>query len=153
MMKKIARLKLLIFLLLAAASTVSAQILKPVKWSYAAKKLDDKHAVIYLKAVIDDGWHIYSVNQPEGGPQKTLFTFKKVNGISLVGKPSEPEPEKHFEKAFGIDVFYFEHSVIFQQKVSLKRAEAIVKGHLTYMACNDHQCLPPEDLDFAVPVK
>jgi thiol:disulfide interchange protein DsbD len=29
----------------------------------------------------------------------------------------------------------------------------MVRGTLEYMTCNDRQCLPPEDIDFAIEVK
>ena len=52
-----------------------------------------------------------------------------------------------------MEVSYFERSVIFQQKVKLKGKTAIVKGKLEYMVCDDHQCLPPEEIGFSVTVK
>ena len=29
---------------------------------------------------------------------------------------------------------------------------AAVKGQLEYMTCNDKKCLPPEDVDFSIPL-
>ena len=52
-----------------------------------------------------------------------------------------------------MNVSYFEKSVIFQQKVKLTGANATVKGTLEYMVCDDSQCLPPETVEFSVPVK
>lgn len=132
---------------------VQAQILTPVKWSYAAKKINDKEAVIFLKATIDNGWHIYSQNVKEGGPIKTEFKFKPSKEYTLVGKTSEPTPVTKFESAFKMNVSYFETEVIFQQKVKLIAGKATVKGQLEYMTCNNKQCLPPEDVDFTVDVK
>jgi thiol:disulfide interchange protein DsbD len=52
-----------------------------------------------------------------------------------------------------MDVTYFEKSVVFQQKIKLKSANATaVKGQLEYMTCNDQKCLPPEDIDFSIPL-
>ncbi|OCX54719.1 hypothetical protein BEL04_00175 [Mucilaginibacter sp. PPCGB 2223] len=139
--------------LLCCCQTIClGQILKPVKWSYASKKLDEHHAVIYFKADIDDGWHIYSLNQPDGGPKKTTFVLNRNTGFTANGKPIEPKPKKHFEKAFGIYVYYFEHSVIFQQKILIKKPQTTIKGTLTFMVCNNHQCLSPEDIEFAIPI-
>lgn len=140
------------FVLLGAIKG-QAQILTPVKWSYAAKKISNTEAVVFMKATIDDGWHIYSQNVKEGGPVKTEFTFPVSKEYTLNGKTSEPAPVTKFEKAFGMNVSYFEHSVIFQQKIKLKAGQATVKGSLEYMTCNDHQCLPPENLDFTIAVK
>ncbi len=133
--------------------TASSQILKPVKWSYAAKKTSAKEAVVYLKATIEEGWHLYSQTVPEGGPVKTTITFSPDKSFSLVGKTVEPKPITKHEAVFNMDVSYFESSVIFQQKVKLTGAGATVKGTIEFMVCNDSQCLPPETIDFSVPVK
>jgi len=131
----------------------SAQIEQPVKWAYAAKKISDREAVIFIKATIDKGWHIYSQHIKDGGPVKTSFTFTPAPDYKLAGITSEPVPVTHFEKSFGMDVSYFENAVIFQQKVKLKKARTVVKGSLEYMTCNDHKCLPPSDVDFSVSIK
>jgi DsbC/DsbD-like thiol-disulfide interchange protein len=128
-----------------------AQIEAPVKWSYAAKKTSATEAVVLLKATIQTGWHIYSLNVKEGGPIKTSFTFAKSADYSLDGKPSEPTPVTKYEKSFSMNVSYFEKEVVFQQKIKLKSDKAtIVKGKLEYMTCNDMKCLPPEDIDFSI---
>jgi len=148
-MKK-AILVLVIFLMSAAAY---AQIESPVKWSYAAKKISSTEAVLFLRATIDDGWHIYALNLKEGGPIKTSFSFTPSKEYSLDGKTVEPTPVTKYEPNFKMDVTYFEKSVTFQQKIKLKSANAaVVKGKLEYMTCNDKKCLPPEDVDFSIPL-
>lgn len=148
-MKKVS---LMIFAVLLAGSTF-AQILKPVKWSYAAKRTSATEAVVFIKATIDKGWHIYSQN-PGDGPAATAFTFAPSKYYSLVGKTGEPKPITKFEKAFGSNVSYFENSAIFQQKVKLKSATATnVKGSFEFMVCNDSRCLPPDEVEFNIPIK
>jgi DsbC/DsbD-like thiol-disulfide interchange protein len=142
-------------ILLAAALMLGigakAQIESPVKWSYAAKKISSTEAVVLLRATIQDGWHIYSQNVKDGGPIKTSFTFAPSKEYSLVGQTSEPTPVTKYESAFSMNVSYFEKTVTFQQKIKLKSANAsVVKGKLEYMTCNDHKCLPPEDVEFSV---
>ncbi|MFD2872302.1 protein-disulfide reductase DsbD domain-containing protein [Mucilaginibacter ximonensis] len=142
------------FLLITCLTyNVSAQILTPVHWSYAAKKINAKEAVVFMKASIDDGWHLYSQFVKDGGPVKTTFTFTPAKTYTLDGPTKEPTPITRNEKVFNMDVSFFEHEVIFQQKIKLKAGQALVKGKLEYMTCNDKQCLPPEDLDFSIPVK
>ena len=132
---------------------VQAQILHPVKWSYGFKKLNTTEAVVMLKADIESGWHIYSSAQPDGGPVKTSFVFSPSSEYSLTGSISEPTPVTKYEKAFSMNVSYFENSVIFRQVVSLNKASTIIKGTLRFMVCNDKQCLPPENVAFTIPVK
>jgi len=139
--------------ILAISFGAKAQIEAPVKWSYAAKKTSATEAVVFLKATIDQGWHIYSLNVKDGGPIKTSFTFAKSPDYTLVGKPSEPKPITKYEKTFSMNVSYFEKEVVFQQKIKLNSPNAsVVKGKLEYMTCNDHKCLPPDDIEFSIPL-
>jgi DsbC/DsbD-like thiol-disulfide interchange protein len=131
----------------------NAQILAPVKWAYAAKRLNKTEAVILVKATIEKGWHIYSQNVADGGPAKTALVFKKSDEYSLVNNPTEPKPLKKFEKAFDMDVTYFENTVVFQQKVKLVKDQPVINGTISYMACSNKECLPPEDITFSVSVK
>lgn len=147
-MKKILGIFMLVFMGMGAY----AQILTPVKWSYAAKKINDKEAVVYIKASIEPGWHIYSQTVGDGGPIKTSFNFVSSDNFSLVGSTIEPKPENKFDKTFNMEVPYFEKSVVFQQKIKLNAGSVNVKGVLEYMVCNDHQCLPPEEVEFSIPV-
>jgi len=143
---------IVILLILGAAQTIRAQILSPVKWSYAAKKMSKGEAVLFIKANIDQGWHIYSVHEPEGGPVKTSFIFRPAKDYALTGKVSEPAPVSKYEDVFDITTKYFEGQVIFQQKIKLRAAHTIIKGTLKYMVCNAHQCLPPAEVNFEIPV-
>jgi len=130
-----------------------AQILKPVKWSFASKRLSPTEGVVFFKATIEDGWHIYSQHVKPGGPVKTSFNFTDSKEYTLVGTTSEPVAQTKYESAFGMDVSYFEHTVIFQQKIKLNIAQTTLKGSLEYMTCNDRQCLPPGDIDFSIEIK
>ena len=129
------------------------QILKPVTWSYAAKKLNDKEAIVFIKAVVDKGWHIYSVNQKDRGPVKTSFLFTSSNQYTLIGKIIEPKPVTKFEPSFGINVNYFERTVIFKQRIKLYQKETTIRGKINFMVCNNEKCLPPEDVEFSVRIK
>ena len=144
-------------MLLLAVSFLStglfAQTLQPVKWSYAAKKINKTEAVLLIKATIDNGWHIYSTQQKEGGPVKTSIDFTPSKDYALYGALAEPKPVTKMEQVFKMNVLYFEKAVIFQQKIKLKKDQTNIKGKVEYMVCNDKQCLPPEDIDFNIPVK
>ena len=132
--------------------SASSQMLKPVKWSTAIKKISKTEAMVLIRATVDDGWHIYSQTVPDGGPVRTSFEFKPSKTYQVVGKTVEPKPITKFEKTFDMNVSYFEKTVTFQQKVKLTGANPVVKGTVEYMVCDDTQCLPPETFDFSVAV-
>jgi DsbC/DsbD-like thiol-disulfide interchange protein len=142
---------LLTAMMLVFAIGVKAQVQTPVKWSYAAKRINATEAVVMLKATIDNGWHIYSQNGNSSG-LKTTFEFKPSKEYSMVGKVLEPKPIIKYEPAIKTSVSYFENSVVFQQKIKLRSANAkTVTGKLEYMACKT-QCLPPEEVEFTIPI-
>lgn len=133
--------------------TGKAQILTPVHWSYGAKKINATEAVVFIKATIDPGWHLYSQTVAEGGPVKTTFTFPTSAAYTLNGGTQEPKPIVRMEPAFNMNVAFFEKSVIFQQKVKVKKFPVAVKGSVEYMTCNDEKCLPPDTQSFNVTIK
>lgn len=143
----------IISLLLISVTIAKAQILTPVKWSYAAKKINNTEAVVFIKAVMQPGWHIYSQFVKDGGPIPTSFNFTAAKSYSLVGKTIEPKAIEKFEKTFSMNVKYFENSVVFQQKVKLSEPQTTIKGKLEFMACNDSKCLPPEEVAFSIVIK
>jgi DsbC/DsbD-like thiol-disulfide interchange protein len=149
-MKKV--LLMLVALLFTAAAF--AQIETPVRWSYASKKTSATEAVVFIKATVEPGWHIYSQFLKEGGPQPTNLTFTPAKAYTLVGKTAEPKPISRYEDVFKMNVGFFENSVVFQQKVKLKAAGATtVKGKVEFMTCNDRKCLPPDEVEFSIVVK
>jgi len=147
--------KLILAIAVLFTAGAHAQILTPVKWSYAFKKTSATEAVVFMKATMEEGWHVYSQTVKDGGPVKTSFTFPMSKEYTLIGKTIEPTPITRYEKSFSMNVSFFENSVIFQQKIKLKPgvAKTTVKGKLEYMTCNDQKCLPPEDLDFSIDIK
>jgi len=141
------------FLLLAIESNLAAQIFNPVHWSSAYKKIGKNEVAVFLKATIDKGWHIYALNQKDGGPQKTEVAFSSSEQIFLEGNVMEPQPMTRFEKTFKMDVHYFEKSVIFRQKVKINAQNPTLSVNIKFMACTDHQCLPPDEIAFNIPIK
>ncbi|MFA6276772.1 MAG: protein-disulfide reductase DsbD N-terminal domain-containing protein [Pedobacter sp.] len=147
------RITLILTLVFFTAVGAFAQLENPVSWAYSAKKISSTEAVVYIKATIEDDWHIYSQNIKPGGPNKTTFAFAPSKDFSLVGKTTEPKPITKYEKVFKMDVLYFENEVVFQQKIKLNKGTTVVKGKVEFMVCNDKQCLPPSDVTFSIPVK
>lgn len=147
------KLSLLLAVVLFTVSGAIAQIHTPVKWSVATKKLNAKEAVIFVKATIEQGWHIYGLNVPDGGPISTTFSFNPSKEFTLNGKVAAPAPKSKYEKDFKMDVPFYASEVVFQQKVKLTGKQATVKGTVEFMACDKTQCLPPDEYNFSVIVK
>jgi len=130
-----------------------SQIIEPVKWSYSSKRTSATTATVYIKAIIDKGWHLYSQIPSDGGPTPTTFTFAPSKTFDRIGKTIEIKPITKFEPVFFTEVSYFENTAIFQQKVKLKGNGAVVKGKIEFMACNDKMCLPTSEREFSIKIK
>lgn len=148
------KLILTTMMLLASSLIASAQLEQPVTWSYAAKKINQKEAILYIRASIEPGWHLYSQKIKPGGPVATTFSFAPSKSYVRMGAVVEPKAIEKEEKVFNMTVSYFENSAIFQQKIKLSgKMPFTIKGKLEYMVCNDSQCLPPAEVEFNIPVK
>jgi Disulphide bond corrector protein DsbC. len=141
--------KLLVTLVtLVSLFTTQAQILNPVQFNYSVEKKGTDRYEVHVKAVIDPKWHIYSVNNPDGGAQATEIKF---NDGKVVGSIKENGKLKTtFEKEFGVNQKYFEGAVDFVQMVKLKPGNKKITGTVSYMVCNDRQCLPPKEVEFKI---
>ena len=77
-------LSVLALILLVPISSFS-QVLKPVKWQFSTEKINENEAYLVFKAVIENNWHMYGMNIPEGGPVATSFTFDSSKTYKLIG--------------------------------------------------------------------
>jgi hypothetical protein len=124
----------------------------PVKWTYTAKKIDDRTYEIHVTAKVQEPWHIYSQGTPDGGPLPTKISFGKNPLVTVSGAAKEKgKLLTKYEDVFGVDVKYFDGNVDFVQVVKLKsRVKTNLNGSVEFMACNDSQCLPPKTEKFSV---
>ena len=153
-MKKISVLAFLSFLVYSFSS---AQILTPVKWTWKAEPTGKGEYKLIFTAKIDAKWHTYSQFLPEAEtrPIPTSLTFDKDNKyIQLIGKATEVGTRVHsgHDPVFDMELKYFENDMVVEQKIKALK-DTKLRGVLEYMACDDHQCAPPEDLDFEFDLK
>jgi len=148
---KIINSSVVLSIFLLAANLACAQIDNPVKWSYGVKKIGSYHAIVYFKADMQRGWHIYSTKQPPGGPLKTSINLEPGN-YKLSGTLHEPPPLVKYVDILEMDTFYFEGSVVFSQAIQCYGAHSVVRGKISYMVCNDSKCLSAQEIQYSIPV-
>lgn len=146
-MKKLFLIGWLTFIVLA----MQAQILTPVKWNVKLEDSATAEKTLVFTATLDDGWHLYDMNLPEGGPISTSFVFETLEGAKAVGSPVVSQtPTTVFDELFQMELRWFAGSVTFSQKIEVTDPKHLeVAGYVEYMACNDENCLPPEKEEFS----
>jgi thiol:disulfide interchange protein len=138
-------------LILIPFASLQAQVLEPVKWSFSSEKTADNKFDIVMTADIEDNWHLYAMDLGEGGPIATSFTFDEPSGYTLDGKPvAIDKPEVKFDNTFGMNIGMHSEKAEFRQKITVTQYPVTVKGFVTFMSCDDKQCLPPRDVDFEI---
>lgn len=147
------RLLTIAALLLIFTRFAGAQVLEPVTWSFRSEKTAENSYDIVMTAAIEDKWHLYAMDLPEGGPIATSFTFETPTGYNLEGKPiAVNTPVVKFDNSFGMDIGMHSGTTEFRQKITVKELPVTVSGFVTFMSCDDTQCLPPRDVEFSVAI-
>src|SRR5690606_37825359 len=126
-------------------------ILEPVKWSMSVRKLGEGKFEVESVATIDDGWSVYSQYlESEDGPVATSFTYEVGEHFNLLGKNTETgNLKKAYDKFFDMEIAKFNGSATFTQQIEITDELQPVYGFLTFMTCDDRQCLL-EVLDFFI---
>ena len=142
--------KVFIFFFLIG-SVASAQIHKPVVWDTSVEKINDSDYNLIISATIEDGWHLYSQNVPEGGPIATTISITEdKDKFQLIGATSEDEGHEEFDNVFRMKIKFFEKKASFKQKIRLLTNDEIkIEGTLEFMVCDDTFCLPPTEVDLS----
>jgi thiol:disulfide interchange protein DsbD len=147
------RTNILLALILLFAASAFGQ--NPTKWTLESdargrevKAGEQVRAV--LSGAVEPGWHLYSVDQPEGGPIPTTIKVSDPSKFELVGKIETPTPITQPDPNFivngkPLETKYFTDRGEF--RVNLKAlantsADAIALD-VRFQLCNDTVCLPP----------
>lgn len=146
-------MKKIFLLLMLCGITLQSQIVDPVKWKSRIEALKDNEFNLIFEGKIDDGWHVYSQETPDGGPLPLELIFEDTKGFSLVGKMKESPYKKQFNDVFGVDEYYFEKTVKLIQKVKLTNSGLrAIKATLSYQVCKEVCINQDKDFTFQIPV-
>ena len=133
------------------------QILEPVQWNWSVEQTDQEDEyILHYKAEIEENWKIYSQYlASDDGPVRTSFQYETLEGAEVTGKNEESgNIKKAYDKLFDMELIaLLAPEAHFKQLVKVSNYPAQISGYLTYMTCDDSQCLPPTDVDFSFEIK
>ena len=119
--------------------------IQPVKWSIETEKISDTEYKLIYKASIQDRWHLYSQDLPEGGAIPTEFLYDSIQStqqFKLIGKAVESESITKFDKVFEMDLTYFDGEATFTQSIELIDPDLeYIESEISYQACDDELCI------------
>lgn len=136
-------------LALAMSGAVFAQRLDPIQWtltSDAASAPAGASVTLHLKATFQEGWHLYSLTTPKGGPIPTTAALSGNPAVASA-RIYQPPPVRKFDGNFNLDTETFEKEVDLPVVATLSRdvkpGPLDLTASVRYQACNERQCLPP----------
>lgn len=119
--------------------------IQPVKWEIETEKISDTEYNLIYKAFIDEFWHLYSQDLPEGGALPTEFIYDSIQStqqFKLIGKAVESESITKFDKVFEMDLTFFDDEATFTQKIELIDPELdLIESEISFQACDDELCI------------
>ncbi|MBT8393957.1 MAG: thioredoxin family protein, partial [Bacteroidia bacterium] len=119
--------------------------IQPVKWSIETEKISETEFNLIYKASIDQSWHLYSQELPEGGAIPTEFIYDSIQStqkFKLIGKAVESESITKFDKVFEMDLTFFDNEASFTQKIELIDPDLkFIESEISFQACDDELCI------------
>lgn len=142
-------MRYLISLLLATASLVMCaqqdDIKTPITWDNSFEMVSDTEAVASFTATIDNGWHLYSTQLPDGGPSPTVVVWDKISGLEPTGDLTpDHAPIEKVDEMFELTLSWWEQKVTLTQHFKVTDPSTVhLEGYVEYSSCNDETCIPP----------
>lgn len=113
----------------------------------------DQPAILVVKAIVKNGYKIYSITQPPGGPVQTKIKLDASDQFTIGEFQAIEKPKIHPEPIFR-NLLVEEHtgSVSWYAPLSLEPrvvSDSLeIKGSVFAQACNKTGCLPPKNHPF-----
>jgi len=134
---------------------------RPVKWTVVGGSspravASGRTVPLTLRADIAKGWHIYSLTQKPGGPIPLRIDLLGAADVVIRGVIRAPQPERIFDKNFGIETELYSGSPTFTIPVGVpgRSLTGLRKFHVAarYQVCSETLCLPArtDKLDVAL---
>jgi hypothetical protein len=112
-------------------------------------------ATVELSADVQEGWHVYALTQPPGGPTALRVTLDPNDVAQLAGPPSGTIPEKRHDPSFDLETQSYSHSFALHLPVRVKpRAGGgqLIPVSIRFQTCSDRECQPPRTVHLSVPI-
>jgi len=126
------------------ASNARAQ--ERIKFTAKLTESADDLAKVIVSFKIDDGWHAYSATEVG---QVLEVKLALPDDVVAAGRWQKPKPVDYGD---GVMVYKGDGSFSRVLSVPASDAERQVVVTVLYQACNDDGCLPPDEIQFKLPI-
>jgi DsbC/DsbD-like thiol-disulfide interchange protein len=120
-----------------------------VKWSATAPPALNAGGTVKvsLTARIENGWKLYALTQPQGGPRPLGIELAAGAPFTISKKQiSGPKPKVLKDENFDLETLYYETEAVFTVPVTLSTSvsgKTAIPFEVTFQACGNGICLRP----------
>lgn len=134
-----------------APSRVALISVRPVRWTVVGgsaprEAVSGRTVPLTLQADIAKGWHLYSLTQKPGGPKPLRIELVGAADVLIRGVIKAPQPERTFDKNFGIETEVYSGTPRFTIPVGVpgRSLTGLRKFQVAarYQVCSETLCLP-----------
>ena len=153
--KKIMKgLLLTVATLLGLALPASAQFSQVADWTVSSRKVKKNVYEVKAEGKLKGGWHIYDLQEYDGGPNPTVFTLAGEN-IEPIGQAEiKSRVKREYDDIFEMEIGTCDDPVVIVQRVrALKDGPCDVDVYIEWQACNDGNCMPPTEYETTIQVE
>jgi hypothetical protein len=111
---------------------------------------------ITVKGVVQDGWHVYGLEQLPEGPIPLLITLDTNAVAAADGAPTASQPIKIHDPSFNLDTQFYEKD--FSVAAPVRIASGAASGpqqipvSVRFQSCNGPTCRPPKTVHLTATV-
>ena len=141
----------------AAAPAVVAQAHNPVAWTvksapHSSVKPGSKFTIA-VTGTVESGWHLYAMEEPDGGPIATQVGLAEDDPADLL-HVSASKPQTIHDNSFNLDTPVYLTTAEFTLHLQAAASPSAKPLHVLvrYQSCNNNMCLPPRTSTIEVPV-
>src|SRR6266581_2788272 len=127
------RVYLLLFAIFGLLS-IDALAQDPIHWAIEKERAQVRIGIsfkVQVVAKIDEGWHLYSLDQPAGGPIPTRLIIPNNQKFKLAGEIESPLPQVVFDSNFKMETQLYEEEAVFNLPIEALKEATIGKNTFT----------------------
>ncbi len=146
-------IKILLLLVFASVSLFAQTKEEMITWTLLVDANASKENAGFeakFTAELNNGWHLYSISQPAGGPVATSIKVKDGQPFKFADRIRASLPIKNYDNNFRMETEYYQDKAEFILPISatsnIDPAAALIV-EVTFQLCNDESCLPPTKVE------
>jgi Disulphide bond corrector protein DsbC len=133
---------------------------QPVQWKALlvaeARVKQGARVSIDVTGKVDEGWHVYALTQPSGGPIALRVSLDENAVAESHGPITGTEPIKRKDPSFDLETQTYQGDFVLHVPIALKQGAGgnqLIPLSVRFQACSDRTCLPPRTVHLSVPIE